>query len=327
METTTATMKSSSLATTKAIISTETTDNAKPSLSSSTTTKEKKEEKMDYSVNLKRRRDSGDSQVEEGEETFQETSPRFTNSSFNTCTATTKRKKKKIAGSNSATHPNHSSKNPKIPQLISMNLHCPPTSPSLSLISTPKVLSQAHSVARDSTPRTKSPTKHHARSASNDVRRALNRFYFCQDIMESPNINHILKKTLKLLRSLTKIDNNKDITNPYLFRGAQMVTTFVCSPGNWTKALWQFIEEANRTDIRLVELEHPSLNVLSNKCTGRVPIYVHPCFYRSLKLQYPLDVGGISRDGLVTTKLGSGSLHQTVGILTLEDFWPVVDSE
>ena len=76
-----------------------------------------------------------------------------------------------------------------------------------------------------------------------------------------------------------------------------------------------------------MELEHPSLNVLSNKCMGRVPIYVHPCFYRSVKLRYPLDIGGIFRDGRVTTELGTGSLRQTVGILTLEDFQPVVNSE
>ena len=69
-----------------------------------------------------------------------------------------------------------------------------------------------------------------------------------------------------------------------------MVTTFVRSAGNRTKELWRFIEEASRTDIRLADLEHPSLNNMLSKCTGRVLIYVHPCFYRSLKLQYFLDV-------------------------------------
>ena len=74
-----------------------------------------------------------------------------------------------------------------------------------------------------------------------------------------------------------------------------MVTTFVRSAGNRTKELWRFIEEASRTDIRLAETEHPLLNAMSTKCTGRVPIYVHLSFYRSLKLQYPMDVGGIPR--------------------------------
>ena len=77
----------------------------------------------------------------------------------------------------------------------------------------------------------------------------------------------------------------------------------------------------------LAELGHSSHNDTSNKCTGRVPIYVHPCFYRSLKQRFTSDVGGISRESRVITELGTGSLRQTVGILTPQDFWPVVDSE
>ena len=89
-----------------------------------------------------------------------------------------------------------------------------------------------------------------------------------------------------------------------------MVTTFVRSAGNRTKELWQFIEEASRADMRLAEMGHDSLNELSAKCTGRVPIYVHPSFYRSLKLRFPYDVGGISRSSRVTPKLCTGSLRQ-----------------
>ena len=58
-----------------------------------------------------------------------------------------------------------------------------------------------------------------------------------------------------------------------------------------------------------------------------VSIYVHLCFYRSLKLRYPLDVGGISKDGQVTNELGSGSLRQAVAILTPDDLRPAVDTE
>ena len=46
-------------------------------------------------------------------------------------------------------------------------------------------------------------------------------------------------------------------------------------------------EEASRADIRLAELEQPELKKMLSFCSGRVPIYVHPCFYRSLKLKYP----------------------------------------
>ena len=62
-------------------------------------------------------------------------------------------------------------------------------------------------------------------------------------------------------------------------------------------------------------------------CSGRVLIFVYPFFYRSLKLRYPMNVGGITRDDRVSTELGTGSLRQAVGIFTPKDFRPVVDSE
>ena len=106
-----------------------------------------------------------------------------------------------------------------------------------------------------------------------------------------------------------------------------MVTIFVRLASNRTKELWKFIEEASRADMKLAEMEYPSLKKMLTHCAGRVSIYVHPSFYRSLKLRYPLNIGGISKDGRVTTELGFGSLRQAVGILTPEDFRTVVDTE
>ena len=104
-------------------------------------------------------------------------------------------------------------------------------------------------------------------------------------------------------------------------------STFVLSAGNRTKELWQFIGDASRADMRLAEMGHDPLNEISSKCTGRVPIYVHPTFHRSLKLRFPYDVGGISRSGQVTPELCTGSLRQAVGILTPKDFRPIVTNE
>ena len=106
-----------------------------------------------------------------------------------------------------------------------------------------------------------------------------------------------------------------------------MVTTFVRSPGVRAKELWQFIEEASRTDIVLAELEHSSLKKCIPFCSGRVPILVHPSLYRSLKLQFPIDVGGITRDNRFTTELGTCSLRHAVGIVNPKNFPPVVDIE
>ena len=139
-------------------------------------------------------------------------------------------------------------------------------------------------------------------------------------------MDHILKETLKPLLSLKSI-NDKDITNPYLFKNAAMVTTFVCSAGPRTKELWHFLEGASRADVMLADLHHQSFKKLLPFFSGRVPILVHPSFYSSLKLRYPVDVGGITRDDRVSTELGTGSLRQAVGTLTPKDFRPVVDSE
>ena len=108
-----------------------------------------------------------------------------------------------------------------------------------------------------------------------------------------------------------------------------MVITFVHSVGSRTHGAWKFLEEVCQLDagVKLAELQHPSLNKMSGKCAGRIPFYVHPSFYRSLKERFPLDVGGLSRNGRVTTELGIGSPRQTIGILTPEDFQLVVDTE
>ena len=108
-----------------------------------------------------------------------------------------------------------------------------------------------------------------------------------------------------------------------------MVTIFVRSAGDRIKGVWKFLSTVCQTDtgMKLAELEHSSLKKCIPFCSGRVPILVHPSLYRSLTLQFPIDVGGITRDNRVTTELGTGSLHQAVGILTPKDFRHIVDTE
>ena len=137
-----------------------------------------------------------------------------------------------------------------------------------------------------------------------------------------------LRKALKPLASLEKIHDLK-VSNPANFRSAAMVTTFVRSAGDRTRGVWKYLNTVCQTDtgIKLAELEHSSLKKCITYCSGRVPILVHPSLYRALKLKFPIDVGGITRDNRVTTELGTGSLRQAVGILTPKDFRPVVDDE
>ena len=108
-----------------------------------------------------------------------------------------------------------------------------------------------------------------------------------------------------------------------------MVTTFVRSAGDRTRGVWKFLSTVCQTDtgMQLAELEHSSVKKCIPYCSGRVPILVHPSLYRSLKLRFPIGVGGITRDNRVTTELSTGSLRQAVGILTPKDFRPIVASE
>ena len=107
-----------------------------------------------------------------------------------------------------------------------------------------------------------------------------------------------LQKALKPLLDLEKMKDMK-FSNPVNNRSAPMVTTFVRSAGNHTRGVWKFLDTVWQTDtgIKLVDMEHYSLKQCLNFCAGRVPILVHPSFYRSLKVRFPLDVGAVSRDG------------------------------
>ena len=104
------------------------------------------------------------------------------------------------------------------------------------------------------------------------------------------NLEHVLKKCLLSLIKLQKV-NEQLVVNPYNYRGAPTVTPFICLASSCTDGVWQLLDRAIKSDVRLVELEYPSLKKMQNVCSGRVPIYIHPCFYRAIKLRFLLDVG------------------------------------
>ena len=71
----------------------------------------------------------------------------------------------------------------------------------------------------------------------------------------------------------------------------------------------------------------PVIEKMCNFCSGRIPVYVHPSFYGALKVRLPINVGGLSRDGQVTTTISTGSLVYAVGILTPDEFKTLVNTE
>ena len=53
----------------------------------------------------------------------------------------------------------------------------------------------------------------------------------------------------------------KKVSNPFNFRSASMVTTFVCSAGSRTQFIWKFMKKANQINagVKQAELEYPLL--------------------------------------------------------------------
>ena len=225
---------------------------------------------MEVSVNLKRRRDSGDSQKDGGEKKYIKKPPQDTK--IHPQTPSQSQPKGEENTTKSPAKPKRSAQLIPLPQqpknTPTGDFPLSPKSPSLSPITTPKRISRSHSLTRTTTPPPPA-TKQRSQSASTEVWRAVNAYYFCEDILEPQHLDHVLKKSLKPLLSLKKTDN-EDITNPYAFKNAPMLTTFVRSAGNRTKELWQFIEEASRADVMLADTRNNMLRKMLPYCAGRV---------------------------------------------------------
>ena len=70
----------------------------------------------------------------------------------------------------------------------------------------------------------------------------------------SPSKIFQLWKILKPLLEVEKVDKKK-VSNLFNFRGAPMVTIFICLAGSQTQGVWKFLEKASQTDtsMRLAE--------------------------------------------------------------------------
>ena len=143
------------------------------------------------------------------------------------------------------------------------------------------------------------------------------------------NLSVPMKTILNALKK-RKTFKGRSCEDPRNFPHARLVMTLVRVEKN-CKA-WELIDYAKKAfpDISMVDMgndEDKNLKTVRNKVSGRLPIYLHPSLYRSLKLTYPNDVGVIVRDGHVPHDHGHGNLGLHAGQLSLEDFEPVCDKE
>ena len=201
-------------------------------------------EEMETSYNLKRRRDSGDSD-KDGEK--------------KQCTPKPRKQQPQIEKPQQPMPTQPQKPTEKIqgpsPQRPAQILHSParhiqkeppllPILPSLSPITTPKMFSRSRSVNRIGQSPSPSPTQTRTHSATNEVRKPLIEITLCSEPDPSKITDHQLKTILKPLFSFKSI-NEKSIANPYLFRDAAKVTTFVRAASTRTRELWRFIQEAS----------------------------------------------------------------------------------
>ena len=131
----------------------------------------------------------------------------------------------------------------------------------------------------------------------------------------------IQSRRLAPLKKFKEIDG-KDVEQPQLFPRSRMVVSFVRTRDAVCRPIWDIIGSANYAipGTRLVNHSKDEFRKINRECQGRTAIYLHPSFYRVLKLAYPSMVGGIMRNGELTNELTIGNLGQTFATLTREDF-------
>ena len=124
-----------------------------------------------------------------------------------------------------------------------------------------------------------------------------------------------LLKDLRVLLNFKEV-NGHNVEHPKIFSGASVIT--VIRRGRGSEGVMKMLGEAN-------EALGPISYFKEDLCKGligRVPVVLHPSLYRSIKLTFPLDVGGLAHDGAIDNEMATGSMSQTVGVLTPAMFSP-----
>ena len=126
-----------------------------------------------------------------------------------------------------------------------------------------------------------------------------------------------LIKDLRVLHNFKEV-NGKNVEDPLNFPKAWV--TSVIRKGRGSEGVIKMLGEANEAlgPISIIKDDSDSCKGL----IGRVPVVLHPSLYRAVKLTFPRDIGGLAHDGAITNEMATGSMSQTVGVLTPVMFSP-----
>ena len=126
-----------------------------------------------------------------------------------------------------------------------------------------------------------------------------------------------LLRDLRVLHNFKEV-NGRNVEDPKNFPDCWITT--VIRKGRGLEGVMKMLGEANEAlgPISFLKDDLSSCKGL----VGRVPVVLHPSLYRALKLTFPWDVGGLARDGAIDNEMVTGSMSQTVGVLTPAMFSP-----
>ena len=126
-----------------------------------------------------------------------------------------------------------------------------------------------------------------------------------------------LLKDLRVLHNFKEV-NGCNVEDPKNFPNTWITT--VIRKGRGSEGVMKMLGEANEAlgPISFIKDDLASCKGL----VGRVPVVLHPSLYRALKLTFPRDVGGLAHDGAIDNEMATGSMSQTVGVLTPAMFSP-----
>ena len=200
-------------------------------------------------------------------------------------------------------------------------LDSPPVKPSLpataatpSSCTTPKKRQRSSSIdsSRDKVPKhqkKKEKPRHHSGTSICRVDEgALDRLY---------KVQPQLLKDLRVLHNFKEVDG-RNVEDPQNFPNAWITT--VIRKGRGSEGVMKMLGEANEA---LGPISYLKDDLISCKgLVGRVPVVLHPSLYKAVKLTYLQDVGGLAHDGAINNEMATGSMSQTVGVLTPAMFSP-----
>lgn len=111
---------------------------------------------------------------------------------------------------------------------------------------------------------------------------------------------------------LPTVDTNNFLNTP-------RVITLIMNMGGNLK-IWGHLAGTKNaySNLWIAQIESPELKKMAHFCSVSFLVLLHPFLYRVLKPTFLTNIGGIVTEGQFTSDIWSGSLGQSIGVVTLQ---------